>query len=115
MMIVWFVFFYLNYERLIMRKTVSLGHGLGMGTMLAGGAAAAAAAYGVHHMTSSHGHGGHHVSHGAPNMMGPTGHYGGGHYKHGKHGGGKFKHGKHKKHGKFGKHKCKHSGYKKWK
>ncbi|GJR32879.1 NADH-plastoquinone oxidoreductase subunit 2 [Tanacetum coccineum] len=91
------------------------GHGPGMGTMLAGGAAAAAAAYGVHQMTSSHGHGGHNASHGAHNMMGPMGYHGGGHYKHGKHGGGKFKHGKHKKHGKFGKHKGKHSGYKKWK
>nr|GEV97475.1 protein TIC 56, chloroplastic [Tanacetum cinerariifolium] len=34
--------------------------------MLAG---VAAAAYGVHQMTSSHGHGGHNVSHGAHNMM----------------------------------------------
>lgn len=99
---------------LIMFKYVNLGHGPGMGTMLAGGAAAAAAAYGVHQLTSSHGHGGgHNVSHGAHNMMGgPMSHYGGGKFKHGKHGGGKFKHGKH---GKHGKHKGKHSGYKKWK
>nr|GEV80298.1 protein phosphatase 2C 6 [Tanacetum cinerariifolium] len=49
-------------------KFVSLGHGPGMGTMLAG---VAAAAYRVHQMTSSYGHGCHNVSHGANNMMVP--------------------------------------------
>ncbi|MFS7906308.1 hypothetical protein Hanom_Chr01g00057751 [Helianthus anomalus] len=100
------------------RLNVSSGHGVA--TMLAGGAAAAAAAYGAHQLTSSHGHGGHNVSHGTHNMIPGMGHFSGG--KHGKHGGGKFKAGKHGKggkHGKFGKGKGKgkgkFSGFKKWK
>ncbi|KAI4372166.1 hypothetical protein MLD38_010436 [Melastoma candidum] len=61
------------------------GHGgVGVGAMLAGGAAAAAAAYGAHQMS----HSAHHVAHGAA-------YYGHGHGGHGKFKHGKFKHGKH--------------------
>ncbi|KAF3943254.1 hypothetical protein CMV_030167 [Castanea mollissima] len=74
------------------------GHGPGMGTLLAGGAAAAAAVYGAHQLS----HGAHHLGHG--------GHHGFGHgkFKHGKFKHGKF--GKRWKHGGFGKHK-----FKRWK
>lgn len=89
---------------------LQLGHGPGMGTMLAGGAVAAAAAYGAHHLSHGGSHTGH-VGHG-------VGHYGHGKIKHGK-----FKHGKFGKHGKHGKFKHgKHGGmfghggkFKKWK
>lgn len=64
---------------------------MGMGAMLAGGAAVAAAGYGVHHLVSG--------SHGGSHGFGFGGSHGFGH--------GKFKHGK------FGKH---HGGkFKKWK
>ena len=73
----------------------SLGHGPGIGTLIAGGAAAAAAVYGAHQLS----HGAHHLSHG--------GFYGHHH--------GKFKHGKFGKHGMFGKHGGKFMKFKKWK
>ncbi|KAD5802743.1 hypothetical protein E3N88_14103 [Mikania micrantha] len=104
-------------------RLVAQGHGH-TGAMLAGGAALAAAAYGAHQLSSSHGHGGHNVTHGAHNMIPTMGHHMGGTHsggkfkggKHGKHGGGKFKGGKHGKFGKHGKGKGKFSGgFKKWK
>lgn len=72
-----------------------IGHGSGVGGLLAGGAAAAAAAYGAHHLA----HGGFH-------------HYGHGKFKHGKFKHGKF--GKRSKHGMFGRHKGKSFGRWKW-
>lgn len=86
--------YYVLYWCLVVNSWPFSGHGVGMGGVLAGGAAAAAAAYGAHHLT--HGHMGHH------------GYYG----HHGKFKHGKFKHGKFGKrwkggHGMFGKHKHK--------
>lgn len=87
----------LNFKNICFKcLSCSAGHGPGMGSMLAGGAAAAAAVYGAHHLL----HGAHHYGHGA---------YMGHHH-------GKFKHGKFGKrwkHGMFGKHK--HMGFKRWK